>query len=96
MCNFDNSKVNHSIQLLDKQPLLCNHMPVSYSNTIARLLGILPSVVSPLQESVNNSSSLFNYGLDNSYNDLINDFDSYLEYGEGYQNRMALKDALYE
>ena len=43
MCNFNNSKVTRSIQLLDKQPLLCNHMPVSYSNTIARLLGILPS-----------------------------------------------------
>ena len=43
MCNFNNSKVTRSIQLLDKQPLLCNHMPVSYSNTTARLLGILPS-----------------------------------------------------
>ena len=43
MCNFNISKVNHSIQLLDKQPLLCNHMPVSYSNTIARFLGVLPS-----------------------------------------------------
>ena len=43
MCNFNNSKVNRSIQLLDKQPLLCNHMPVLYSNTIAQLLGILPS-----------------------------------------------------
>ena len=43
MCNFNNSKVTRSIQLLDKQPLLCNHMPVSYSNTIAQLLGILPS-----------------------------------------------------
>ena len=43
MCNFNSSKVNCSIQLFNKQPLLCNHMPVSYSNTIARLLGILPS-----------------------------------------------------
>ena len=43
MCNFNNSKVNYSIQLLDKQPLLCNHMPVLYSNTIAQLLDILPS-----------------------------------------------------
>ena len=36
-------KVTRSIQLLDKQPLLCNHMPVSYNNTIAQLLGILPN-----------------------------------------------------
>ena len=43
MCNFNNSKVTRSIQLLDKQPLLCNHMPVSYSNTIAQLLGIRTS-----------------------------------------------------
>ena len=43
MCNFNNSKVTRSIQLLDKQLLLCNHMPVLYSNTIARLFGILPS-----------------------------------------------------
>ena len=42
-CNFNNSKVTRSIQLLDKQPLLCNHMLVLYSNTIAQLLGILPS-----------------------------------------------------
>ena len=43
MCNFNNSKINHSIQSLDKQPLLGNHMPVLYNNTIAQLLGILPS-----------------------------------------------------
>ena len=43
MCNFNNSKITRSIQLLDKQLLLCNHMPVLYSNTIAQLLGILPS-----------------------------------------------------
>ena len=43
MCNFNNSKVTRLIQILDKQPLFCNHMPVLYSNTIARLLGILPS-----------------------------------------------------
>ena len=51
-------------------------------------------VLSP-QESVNNSLSLFNYGLDNPYNDLIDDFDPYLEYGEGYQNRTAFEDAFY-
>ena len=43
MCNFNNFKVTCSIQLLDKQPLLCNHMPMSYSNTIAQLFNILPS-----------------------------------------------------
>ena len=42
-CNFNNSKVTRSIPLPDKQPLLCNHMPVLYNNTIAQLLGILPS-----------------------------------------------------
>ena len=43
MCNFNNFKVTHSIQLFNKQLLLCNHMPVLYSNTIAQLLGILQS-----------------------------------------------------
>ena len=42
-CNFNNSKVIRSIQLLDKQPLLGNHMLVLYSNTIAQLLSILPN-----------------------------------------------------
>ena len=50
-------------------------------------------VVSPPQESMDNSPSLFDYGLDNPYNDLIDDFDLYLEYDEGYQNRMAFEDA---
>ena len=36
-------------------------------------------VVLPAQESMNNGPSLFDYGLDNPYNDLINDFDPYLE-----------------
>ena len=44
---------------------------------------------------MDNGSSLFNYGLDNLYDDLIDDFDLYLEYGEGYQNRMAFEDAFY-
>ena len=39
-------------------------------------------VLSP-QESMDNGSSLFDYGLDDPYDDLINDFDPYLEYGEG-------------
>ena len=53
------------------------------------------NVVPPPQESMNNGPSLFNYSLDNPYGDLINDFDPYLEYGEGYQNRMAFEDAFY-
>ena len=49
----------------------------------------------PPQESMDNSQSLFNYGLDNLYNDLIDDFNPYLEYGKGYQNRTAFEDAFY-
>ena len=52
-------------------------------------------VVPPPQESMDNGPSLFDYRLDNPYNDLIDDFDPYLEYGEGYQNRMAFNDAFY-
>ena len=52
-------------------------------------------VMPPPQENMDNGSSLFDYGLDNPYNDLIDDFDPYLEYGEGYQNRTAFKDAFY-
>ena len=52
-------------------------------------------MVPPPQESMDNDPSLFNYGLDNPYNDLIDDFDPYLEYGEGYRNRMAFDDAFY-
>ena len=48
-------------------------------------------VVPPAQESVDNGPSLFDYGLNNPYNDLIVDFDPYLEYGEGYQNKTACK-----
>ena len=44
---------------------------------------------------MDNSPSLFNYGLNNSYNDLIDDSDPYLEYGEEYQNKTAFKDAFY-
>ena len=53
------------------------------------------SVVPPPQESMDNSPSLFDCRLDNPYNDLIDDFDPYLEYGEGYQNKTAFKDAFY-
>ena len=47
------------------------------------------------QESMDNGSSLFDYGLDDPYNDFIDDFDPYLEYGEKYQNRTAFEDAFY-
>ena len=52
-------------------------------------------MVLPLQEGMDNGPSLFDYGLDNPYNDLIDDFDPYLEYGKGYQNRTAFEDAFY-
>ena len=68
--------------------------------TGARTHGNDPGVVQgrgdevlPPQESVNNSSNLFDYRLDNPYNDLIDDFDPYLEYGKGYQNKTAFEDA---
>ena len=44
---------------------------------------------------MDNGLSLFDYGLDNPYNDLIDDFDPYLEYGERYQNRTAFEYAFY-
>ena len=52
-------------------------------------------MVPPPQESTDNGPSFFDYGLDDPYNDLIDNFDPYLEYGEGYQNRTAFKDAFY-
>ena len=52
-------------------------------------------VVPPPQESMDNFPSLFDYGLDNLYNDLIDDFDPYLQYGEEYQNRTAFEHAFY-
>ena len=48
------------------------------------------------QESVDNSPNLFDYRVDNPYNDLIDNFDPYLEYSEGYQNITAFKDAFYK
>ena len=50
----------------------------------------------PPQESMDNGSSLFDYGLDNPYNDLIDDFDPYLEYGERNRNRTAFEGAFYK
>ena len=47
------------------------------------------------QESVDNGLSHFDYGLDDPYDDFIDDFDPYLEYGKEYRNRTALKDAFY-
>ena len=52
-------------------------------------------VVLPPQKSMDNGPSLFDYGLDIPYNDLIDDFDPYLEYGEEYRNRTAFEDAFY-
>ena len=52
-------------------------------------------MVLPPQESVDNSPSLFNYGLDDPYHDLIDDFDPYLEYRERYQNMTAFEDVFY-
>ena len=52
-------------------------------------------VVPPPQESMDNGPSLFDYGLDNPYDDFIDDFDSYLEYGKGYQKRTAFEDVFY-
>ena len=50
------------------------------------------SVVLPPHESMNNSSSLFNYNPYNNYND---GFDPYLEYSEKYRNRRAFKNTFY-
>ena len=52
-------------------------------------------MVSLPQESMDNGLSLFDYGLDNLYNDLIDDFDPYLEYGKEYENRTAFENAFY-
>ena len=45
---------------------------------------------------MDNGPSLFDYGLDDPYDDFINDFDQYLEYGKSYQNRTAFEDTFYE
>ena len=72
-------------------------MATTYNMILAPMMQsrFLPPVVPPPQEIMENGPSLFNYGLNDPYNDLIDDFDSYLEYGEGYQNRMAFKDVFY-
>ena len=44
---------------------------------------------------MDNGPSLFDYGLNDPYNNLIDDFDPYLEYGRGYQNKTAFKNAFY-
>ena len=62
-----------------------------------KFLGFLRYYVVPLpQESMDNGLSLFNYRLDDPYNNLIDDFDPYLEYGKGYQNKTALENAFYK
>ena len=40
---------------------------------------------------MDNGPTLFDYERDNLYNNLIDDFDLFLEYGKGYQNRMHSK-----
>ena len=71
-------------------------MPFGLTNAPASFQALINNiVVLPPQENMNNGLSLFDYGLDNPYNDLIDDFDPYLEYGEGYQNRKAFEDAFY-
>ena len=52
-------------------------------------------MVLPPQESMDNGLSLFDYGLNNPYNGLIDDFDPYLEYGKEYQNKTAFEDAFH-
>ena len=44
---------------------------------------------------MDNSPNLFDYRLDDPYDDFIDDFDLYLEYGERYQNRTVFEDAFY-
>ena len=53
-------------------------------------------VVLPPQESMDNSLDFFDCGLDGPYNDLIDNFDPYLEYGKGFWNRIAFEDAFYK
>ena len=72
-----------------------NHFFTTKGNEQLLHLLVTYNVVPPPQESMDNGPSLFNYGLDDPYNDLIDDFDLYLEYGEEYQNRTAFKDAFY-
>ena len=45
---------------------------------------------------MDNNPSLFDYELDDPYNDLIDDFDQYLGYGKGCWNRIAFEDAFYK
>ena len=52
-------------------------------------------IVPPSQKNMDNGSSLFDYGLNNPYNDLIDDFDPYLEYSKRYRNKTAFEDAFY-
>ena len=50
----------------------------------------------PPEESMDNSPNLFDYRLDDPYDNLIDDFDPYLEYDKGYQNRTAFEGVFYE
>ena len=75
---------------------MTNHALVTTGSLLELPIKLWHHVVLPPQESMNNGPSLFDYKLDNPYNDLIDDFDLYLEYGEGYQNRTAFEDAFYQ
>ena len=86
--------LNHSIlaqQLILLLSKESKHLDEQLSKQLPKTCCVVPSS----QESMDNSLSLFDYGLDNPYDDLIDDFDPYLEYGERYQNRTAFKDAFY-
>ena len=53
------------------------------------------AMVLPPQESMDNGPSLFDYKLEDPYNDIIDDFDPYLEYGKGYRNWTVFEDVFY-
>ena len=50
-------------------------------------------MVLPLQESIDNGLSHFDY---NSYNNYDDKFDPYLDYGERYDNRRTFEITFYE
>ena len=60
----------------------CKHIAKTQA-TLAKIFTNLKMsrerVVPPPHESMDNGPSLFDYGLDDPYNDLIDNFDSYLE-----------------
>ena len=83
--------VREMLRQLQAGNLYIQKKKCKFHKEVIKILGVVP----PPQESVDNGPSLFDYGLDDLYNDFIGDFDLYLEYGEKYQNRTAFKDAFY-